>query len=42
MFALSLQLMFYGLIGVFMALGILYIAVNSLTWIFPQDVESEE
>jgi len=42
MFTLSLQLMLYGLIGVFSALAILFIAVKGMTWMFPCDTESEK
>jgi len=42
MLTLSLQLMLYGLTGVFAALGILFIAVMSMTWIFPYDAESDK
>ena len=35
MLALSLELMFYGLFGVFFALGVLYFAVKLITKIFP-------
>ena len=35
MLMLALELMFYGLLGVFIALSILYFAVKIMTKIFP-------
>jgi len=40
MFSLSVQLMLYGLIGVFIALAIIYISVRSVVKIFPGKTES--
>ena len=42
MFILSLQLMLYGLAGVFVSLAILYIAVCAAVKIFPYNQEGEE
>jgi Na+-transporting methylmalonyl-CoA/oxaloacetate decarboxylase gamma subunit len=41
MFSLSLQLMFYGLTGVFIALSILYIAVKAIVMVFPYDTKEQ-
>jgi Na+-transporting methylmalonyl-CoA/oxaloacetate decarboxylase gamma subunit len=40
MLMLSLQLMMYGLIGVFSALAILFIAIQSMSTLFPDDTNS--
>ena len=42
MIHLSLQLMFYGLSGVFLALAILFIAVNIMVKVFPKSAEIEK
>ena len=34
MFSLALQLMLYGLAGVFAALTVIYFAVRGMVWIF--------
>lgn len=39
MLELSLQLMFYGMIGVFSTLMILYLAVRLIAKVFPVDEE---
>ena len=36
MLVLSLELMLFGLIGVFSALGVLYISVRIMTKLFPE------
>jgi Na+-transporting methylmalonyl-CoA/oxaloacetate decarboxylase gamma subunit len=42
MLTLSLQLMMYGLIGVFSALAILFFAVKGMTRIFPCDTKKRK